>query len=236
MLTRTHIYCICIEYSQMHNTREELADLKKDNEVLRMKLIQQEKSLMNIPRLEEQYMRNARSAVRQSEAANTLNRIEFRKMEEEMKNMTFWKNKAKSMEETIFRLQQENEALDQHQRTTFSKYQNLLRTTRNTNKRDTATIDHGHTVTTMGGTIDGGNNPQRPVSAITANKSSHTTTVTTAGTTAPGKRPVSAPSTRRLPPASTTTTTSTSNQNIAKAKNYTGMAYCFLLCLTSQIL
>lgn len=112
---------------QMNATRDALAEVQAENQRCRAKLEAQEKKLMSIPRLEEQYMRHARSAVRQSEVANTMNRIEFRKMEEELKSLSFWKNKAKSLEETITRLQSDVETLDLQNRTTLSKYQQLVR-------------------------------------------------------------------------------------------------------------
>jgi hypothetical protein len=129
-----HSHRVTILSKEIQTIREDFNMLKGENDQLKEKLLNQEKALMNIPRLEEQYMRNARSAVRQSEVANTLNRIEFKKMEDELKNLTFWKNKAKSMEETIHKQRQDIEILEQQHRTTFSKYQNLMRTTRQLNE------------------------------------------------------------------------------------------------------
>ncbi|RYY81304.1 hypothetical protein EON63_15735 [archaeon] len=45
--------------------REQVSDLKSDNTTLSNKLKQQEHKLMEVPRLEEGYMRTARGMVRQ---------------------------------------------------------------------------------------------------------------------------------------------------------------------------
>lgn len=106
--------------------RETINELKTENEKLSTKLQYQERKVMEIPRLEEQYLRTARSIVRQQEVANTMNKIEFKKVEEEVKNMNFFKNKSKFLEENMEKLKGEIEALTNQNRLAHSRYQALL--------------------------------------------------------------------------------------------------------------
>lgn len=91
-----------------------------------MKIQQQERKIMEIPRLEEQFMRNARTIVRQQEVANTMSKIEHKKMEEENKSLNFWKNKTKSLEEEMYKLRTDLESITNQNRMNYNKYQNLL--------------------------------------------------------------------------------------------------------------
>lgn len=176
----------------MQNVRDELATVRDENERLRAQLEAQQAALMNVPRLEEQFMRNARSAVRQSEVANTLNRIEFRKMEQELRALTFWKNKAAALEETIGRLSAAVEQLDAQNRLNLSRYQNLLRSTRS---------GSGSGGDAGGASGGGGGGDVAPTAAPV------TTTATATATASKGRgarRPLSAPSTRRSASATAT--------------------------------
>lgn len=110
----------------MKNLQDKLDDLKIENERLNTKLQYSERKIMDIPRLEEQYMRNARTVVRQQEVANTMNKIEMKKAEEEVKTMNFWKHKAKSLEEIVKKLEQENADLVNYQRKQHSQFTTLL--------------------------------------------------------------------------------------------------------------
>ncbi|KAJ1401296.1 hypothetical protein B484DRAFT_483863, partial [Ochromonadaceae sp. CCMP2298] len=62
-------------------------------------LKEQGRRLMEVPRMEEQYQRNARSVVRQQEVSNAVQQIEWRKLEDDVKALNFWKNTAKSLDE-----------------------------------------------------------------------------------------------------------------------------------------
>jgi hypothetical protein len=110
----------------MFTLREYINELKTENEKLTTKLQFQERKVMDIPRLEEQYLRTARSIVRQQEVANTMNKIEFKKVEEEVKNMNFFKNKAKFLEENLEKVKAEVENLTNQNRLAHSRYQALL--------------------------------------------------------------------------------------------------------------
>lgn len=99
--------------------------MKNENENLQTKLQYQERRLMEIPRLEEQYQRNARSMVRQQEQAHTVQKIEFKKVEEEVKSLNFYRNRCKMLEETIEKLKKDLDALQSQQRMTHNKYQTL---------------------------------------------------------------------------------------------------------------
>ena len=81
---------------------------------------------MDLPRMEEQYLRNARSMVRQQEVANTVKEMGWKKLEEEVKSLNFWKNKAKSLEETVYQQKIQVERLEGQTRANLSKYQKLL--------------------------------------------------------------------------------------------------------------
>ena len=100
--------------------------LKLENENLQTKLQFQERRLMEIPRLEEQYQRNARNMVRQQEQANTMQKIEYKKVEEEVKSLNFYRNRCKMLEENIDKLKKDNESIHSEHRLTHSKYQSLL--------------------------------------------------------------------------------------------------------------
>mmetsp|Transcript_30525 Transcript_30525/g.43790 ORF Transcript_30525/g.43790 Transcript_30525/m.43790 type:complete len:240 (+) Transcript_30525:817-1536(+) len=81
---------------------------------------------MEIPRLEEAYLRAARGLVKQSEATLMMKEIGWRRLKEEVKSLTFWKQRAQSLEES---LQQQGglvEELTAQNRLHFARYQALL--------------------------------------------------------------------------------------------------------------
>lgn len=100
--------------------------LKNEKAQLETKLQHQERRLMEVPRMEEQYQRNARGIVRQQEVANTLKEIGWKKLEGEVKSMNFWKSQAKSLEETVARQKAELDNLNAQGRLNLSRYQSLL--------------------------------------------------------------------------------------------------------------
>jgi hypothetical protein len=100
--------------------------MKAERARLENKLLLQERKLMEVPRMEEQYQRNARSIVRQQEVANTLKEIGWKKLEGEVKGLNFWKAKAKSLEETVSRQKAELDNLSNQGRLSLSRYQALL--------------------------------------------------------------------------------------------------------------
>lgn len=100
--------------------------MKVEKSRLETKIQHQERMLMDVPRMEEQYQRNARQVVRQQEVANTLKEIGWKKLEGEVKSLNFWKSKAKSLEETVANQKAELENLSNQGRLSLSRYQNLL--------------------------------------------------------------------------------------------------------------
>jgi hypothetical protein len=81
---------------------------------------------MEVPRMEEQYQRQARAVVRQQEVANTLKEIGWKRLEGDVKSLNFWKNKTKSLEETVVKQKVELENLTAQARLNLSRYQSLL--------------------------------------------------------------------------------------------------------------
>lgn len=77
---------------------------------------------MQVPRLEEQYLRSARGIVRQKEMDANAKEIMYKKMDSEVKSLSFYKNKVKVLEETVHRQKQENENLSTQARVNLSKY------------------------------------------------------------------------------------------------------------------
>lgn len=126
-LNHKHNNKISFLTKEIHTLRDNLSDFRIENERLQGKIQTQEKKLMSMPRMEEQYMRNARSTIRQAELANTMNKIEWKKMEEELKNLQFYKNKAKQQSELVQRLRDEIDDLQQQNRTMLSQHQTMLR-------------------------------------------------------------------------------------------------------------
>lgn len=144
-------------HRELKMQRDEIMEKRNENEKLKAKIQSYEHKLMQLPRLEEQYIRNARSIVRQQEMANTMrsvsepsldpalfnlslnkyklvkqffavdrSKIELKKKEEEMKSLSYWKNRAESLEEDIMRVKEDTERLQLQNRVLLSKYQNLL--------------------------------------------------------------------------------------------------------------
>lgn len=64
--------------------------------------------------------------MRQQEVANTLKEIGWKKLEEEVKTLQFWKSKAKVLEETVSRMKVDLENMTNHNRISLSRYQTLL--------------------------------------------------------------------------------------------------------------
>eukprot|EP01039_Chlorochromonas_danica_P005210 gene5209-5741_t len=110
---------------EIFSQREKFEELKAEKVKIETKLQFQERKLMDIPRLEEGYLRQARGYVRQAEMANTMNKIEWKKVEEEAKLCQFWKGKAKALEETTEEMKAEIENLTNQVRMNFTKYQQV---------------------------------------------------------------------------------------------------------------
>lgn len=85
-----------------------------------------DRKLMDVPRLEEQYLRSARGMVRQQEVEHTHKELVWKKMEVDVKALSFWKSKAKGLEETVTRQQLELESLQSQSRLTLSKLQTMM--------------------------------------------------------------------------------------------------------------
>ena len=64
--------------------------------------------------------------VRQQEVANTLKEIGWKKLEEEVKSLNFWKSKAKVLEESVSKIKVDLENMTNHNRISLSRYQTLL--------------------------------------------------------------------------------------------------------------
>jgi hypothetical protein len=112
--------------AQINEQQENQEAMKAERARLENKLLLQERKLMEVPRMEEQYQRNARSIVRQQEVANTLKEIGWKKLEGEVKGLNFWKAKAKSLEETVSKQKTELDNLSNQGRLSLSRYQSLL--------------------------------------------------------------------------------------------------------------
>ena len=128
---------------------------------------------MEVPRMEEQYQRNARSV------ANTLKEIGWKKLEGDVKSLNFWKSKAKSLEETVVRQKNDLDNLGAQGRLSLSRYQNLLasyNTLKRAHPNEDLTLKPAHIVHrpntagnramhNMAGGIGSGSGAKRPISA-----------------------------------------------------------------------
>lgn len=117
---------LALAMKEISNSKEALEAAQQDYMKLEAKMNSQERKLMEMPRMEEQYLRNARGIVRQQEVANSFKEIGWKKLEEEVKSLNFWKNKAKSLEETVVKQKLQIDQLAGQSRTNLSKYQSVL--------------------------------------------------------------------------------------------------------------
>lgn len=129
---------LCTELTVTQNSKsirflQEINDLKEVIEQLRnermsldQKLKKQSKKLLEVPRIEEQAMRQARSIVRQVEVENTIKEMEFKKISEDVKSLLFWKNKTKALEEMGKKQKADIDYLTKENRLSLGRYQNLL--------------------------------------------------------------------------------------------------------------
>lgn len=86
---------------EIFTQRESMEELKAENTKAGTKIQYLERRMMEVPRLEEGYMRQARGMIRQQEMSNTMNKIEWKRIEEEAKQAQFWKGKAKALDEEL---------------------------------------------------------------------------------------------------------------------------------------
>lgn len=122
---------LALAMKEISNSREALEIAQQDYIKLEAKMHSQERKLMEMPRMEEQYIRNARSIVRQQEVANSFKEIGWKKLEEEVKSLNFWKNKAKMQEDIMSKQKLQIEQLANQSRANLSKYQSLLQESKN---------------------------------------------------------------------------------------------------------
>eukprot|EP01032_Pedospumella_encystans_P017861 gene17861-20343_t len=125
-MKHTHSHKMINAMKEIHEHKEAVEAMRAEKSSLNNRITQQERKLMEVPRMEEQYQRNARGIVRQQEVANTLKEIRWKKLEEEVKSLQFWKSKAKVLEETVSRMKVDLDNMTNHNRISLSRYQTLL--------------------------------------------------------------------------------------------------------------
>lgn len=111
---------------EINDLKEVIEQLRNEHMSLDQKLKKQSKKLLEVPRIEEQAMRQARSIVRQVEVENTIKEMEFKKIAEDVKSLLFWKNKTKALEEMGKKQKADIEYLSKENRLSLGRYQNLL--------------------------------------------------------------------------------------------------------------
>jgi len=111
---------------EINDLKEEIERLRNEHISLDQKLKKQSKKLLEVPRIEEQAMRQARSIVRQVEVENTIKEMEFKKIAEDVKSLLFWKNKTKALEEMSKKQKADIDYLTKENRLSLGRYQNLL--------------------------------------------------------------------------------------------------------------
>jgi hypothetical protein len=111
---------------EINDLKEVIEQLRNEHMSLDQKLKKQSKKLLEVPRIEEQAMRQARSIVRQVEVENTIKEMEFKKIAEDVKSLLFWKNKTKALEEMAKKQKADIDYLTKENRLSLGRYQNLL--------------------------------------------------------------------------------------------------------------
>ena len=111
---------------EINDLKEVIEQLRNEHMSLDQKLKKQSKKLLEVPRIEEQAMRQARSIVRQVEVENTIKEMEFKKISEDVKSLLFWKNKTKALEEMGKKQKADIDYLTKENRLSLGRYQNLL--------------------------------------------------------------------------------------------------------------
>lgn len=110
------------ELSQM---KEKVDLAKEENTNLHTKITLQERKIMEIPRMEEKFLRSARGIVRQQEVANSAKEITWKKMEVDVKALNAWKDRAQNLEDLVNKLKVEVENWETQARVNLSKYQTI---------------------------------------------------------------------------------------------------------------
>lgn len=106
--------------------QEELDVAKAEINRLRGKVEVQAKRIMEIPRLEEAYLRAARGVVKQNEASLMVKEISWRRLKDEVKMLQHWKQKSQTLEDCVVKQNSMIEELTAQNKLTFSRYQSLL--------------------------------------------------------------------------------------------------------------
>ena len=84
---------------EMEETRAKIKVLELVNNTLKTTVHEQEGELLEVPRLEESYLRSARGIVLQKEKKIVAQTIELKKIEKEIELTALWRNKARALEE-----------------------------------------------------------------------------------------------------------------------------------------
>jgi hypothetical protein len=142
--------------------------LKQEKEQLETKVSFADRKLMEIPRLEENVLRNAKSMIRQQEITNTKTKIENKRNEEEVKKLIFWKNKTQTLEDMNAKLQLENSNLQIQNRIFHTKLIQLS----NTHKQLKNTLQQGEYGNDKTADPNGASTITRPSSAPSYRRSS----------------------------------------------------------------
>jgi hypothetical protein len=115
----------------------ENAKILNENETLRNKIIELESTVLDIPRLEDKYLREAKKIVHEKalEIANV--QVNLKKMEKSVQSLAYYQYKAKDLEEQNLKLRLANESLQRQCRITLRKVQSTSNI--NSKNEDTTT-------------------------------------------------------------------------------------------------
>lgn len=152
-------------------------NLKIEQEKLKRIIAQQSHDLMQIPRLEEEYHRAARHVVRQKEIAMNTQDINWKKTEEEVKALGYWKNRSCLLEEQVNNQEKQLEALQKENRKLLNKSLQWINSesfVERNGLKSTVSPSHAETSKEVElGTLKKSKQSRRPKSAVNANTGSY---------------------------------------------------------------
>lgn len=108
------------------NAKQDLLIASSHIEILKHQIDQKDTKIMDIPRIEERYLREARHIVRMNMIQVSEEKFQFKKQSKELESLAHWKQRCTVLEETVRDLHAELENVNRQSRTSLSYYQRKL--------------------------------------------------------------------------------------------------------------